>query len=59
VADIDWPKWPRDGKQQPTKRQASLYRRWREYLYDSKLTPGEQHRRAAAFTLENKPVPKG
>lgn len=56
--DMDWPKWPADGKKTPTKKQAAAYRRWRNYLYDSRLTVGEQHSRAATFALEGRIVPK-
>lgn len=35
---------------QPTRKEQSLYRRWVSYLSDSKLSTGEIHKRAAAFT---------
>lgn len=41
----------------PTRREASLYRAWRAYLRDSRLTPDEQHRRAAHFAEQGKKVP--
>ena len=41
----------------PTKRQEKLYRGWRKYLRDSRLTTEEQHIRAAAFASRNEKVP--
>jgi hypothetical protein len=41
-----------------TAKQERLYRRWRAYLRDSKLTEPEQHRRAAHYADINHPIPK-
>ncbi len=42
----------------PTKAQERLYRQWRAYLKDSRLTVDEQHTRAAEFAGQNRKVPK-
>ncbi len=41
-------------KRKPTRKERALYKRWRKYLCNSKLTIDEQHRRAAAFTSQRK-----
>jgi len=41
-----------------TKRQEKLYRAWRAYLRDGKLTEPEQHRRASYFADILHPIPK-
>lgn len=43
---------PRSRK--PTKKQTALYKKWRRYLADSRLTVEEQHRRAAQFASQGK-----
>jgi hypothetical protein len=42
----------------PTAREVGLYRRWRVYLKDSKLTVEEQHKRACEFAERKRKVPK-
>ena len=41
----------------PTRAQERLYRQWRAYLKDSRLTVDEQHNRAAEYAGQNKKVP--
>ena len=44
-------------EKKPTRQQEKLYRKWREYLRDSRLNEAEQHRRASAFADQLKQVP--
>jgi len=41
-----------------TRAQEKLYRNWRAYLRNSKLTEPEQHRRASQYADMSRPVPK-
>lgn len=41
----------------PTKKQERLYKQWRAYLKDSRLSEDEQHARAAAFADRNREAP--
>ena len=41
----------------PSKKQITLYHKWRTYLKDSKLSIDEQHKRAADFAGCNRTVP--
>lgn len=38
-------------KRQPTKKEAALYRRWVQYLSNSKLSEDEIHKRAEYYTV--------
>lgn len=52
MGGINWSKVA--PKRQPTKAEAKLYRAWRAYLADSRLTDAEQHRRAINFTEQGR-----
>lgn len=54
--EIDWSSVER--KRQPTRREVSLYRQWKKYLTDSKLSPTEIDSRAKAFAEQKKKVPR-
>jgi len=41
-------------KRKPTRKERALYKRWRKYLSDSRLSIDEQHRRAATYTAQKK-----
>jgi phage regulator Rha-like protein len=41
----------------PTRKQEKLYKTWRAYLKDSRLTEAEQHSRASSFADQNREVP--
>lgn len=42
----------------PTRMQEKLYRSWRKYLADSRLTLDEQHKRASLYAGRNEKVPQ-
>lgn len=43
---------------EPTRKESRLYRAWRTYLKNSKLTSEEQHSRAATAATQGRAVPK-
>jgi hypothetical protein len=47
MSSLDWSDFNK--KRKPTRRQVSLYRRWKRYLSHSRLCPEEQEARARRF----------
>lgn len=40
------------------RKKKKLYKKWKKYLSDSRLTPSEQKRRAKTFTYRGDKVPR-
>lgn len=55
MSKFDWTDVVR--KPRPKAKQVALYRRWRNYLKDSKLTVEEQISRAISFAEAGRTVP--